>query len=251
MACPADLPAVSSLLAFGVIAMITADAVVGVRLLRLAWRTRELPEAALGSAFVLLGAVGYPLATAARRGAFGSASGNAAWMAGALLAQDAACLAVYAYTARTFRRGRRWAAGIVGVALGCLLVSWLGQAVTTAFAPNQTCGAYTLGLVTRGLAFAWASAESCRQYALARRRLRLGLASPLVVDRFLLFAIATAGVFSAFALFLGAQLTATDVAKAPWLLGTTSVVGVVTAVTTWLAFLPPEPYRRRVLRRAA
>lgn len=73
------------LLAAGALAMITVDAVVGVRLLRLARRTRKVPEAALGTAFLLLGAIGYPLTTLARRGVIGSAAVNEALMGGGLL----------------------------------------------------------------------------------------------------------------------------------------------------------------------
>jgi hypothetical protein len=45
----------------GVLALSVACAVVGVRLLRVAARTRELPELSMGIAFVASGALGFPL----------------------------------------------------------------------------------------------------------------------------------------------------------------------------------------------
>ena len=234
-----------SLLGLGALAMVAVDAVVGVRLLLLAQRTRELPEAALGAAFVLLGAIGYPLSTAARRGLLPTDEANATLMAVGFAAQNLACLAVYWMTARTFRSELRWARWLVvgaGVAFG---VSYVGHALDSGFVGDTTGGSYFLGLVTRAGAFAWACFESLRQFGLARRRLAIGLVDPLVANRFLLFGLGTGGVFAAFAIFLVAQLMHAKVAEAAWVLAATGAAGLFAAVPTWLAFLPPAFYRRR------
>lgn len=233
------------MLGLGALAMVAVDAVVGVRLLMLAQRTRELPEAALGAAFVLLGAIGYPLSTAARRGLLPTDEANATLMAVGFAAQNLACLAVYWMTARTFRAGVRWARGLVAAAGLAFLTSYVGHALDSGFVGNTTGSAYYLGLVTRAGAFAWACFESLRQFGLARRRLALGLADPLVVNRFLLFGLGTGGVFAAFAIFLAAQLLHAKVAEAGWVLAATGAAGLFAAVPTWLAFLPPPFYRRR------
>lgn len=233
------------LLAAGALAMITVDAVVGVRLLRLARRTRKVPEAALGTAFLLLGAIGYPLTTLARRGVIGSAAVNEALMGGGLLIQDIACFAVVLAAARIFRAGTRLGRAVVAVAACWLAGSWLAQLVTSGFGPLETGPAYAAGLAARTAAFGWAAGEAFHAWAKGRRRLRLGLAEAIVVERFLLFGLGMGGVFAAFVLFVVGQLTTPNPSEAVWLLAATSGIGAATAVPTWLAFLPPAAYRRR------
>ncbi len=235
----------TTLLAIGALAMILVDAIVGVRLLILARRTRQIPEAALGTAFLLLGAIGYPLTTLARRGVLESESVNAALMGGGLLIQDVACFAVVLATAQTFRGGTLMARVVVALAAVWFLASWFGQLATSGFGPLEANFAYSAGLAARTAAFGWASFEAFRAYAHGRKRLRLGLAEPLVVNRFLLFAIGMGAAFAAFVIFVVGQLTTANPAAAAWVLAATGVMGIVTAVPTWLAFVPPAAYRRR------
>jgi hypothetical protein len=239
------------LLGLGMLLMIFADAVVGIRLLQLARRTRQLPEASLGLSFLLLGAIGYPLSTAARLGALPTEGANAALLGGAFLVQNLGCLGIYVATARIFRSDSRRALAVTALAGAAFAASWVGQGLADGFDPSVRGGAYYLGLVTRATAFAWAAYESLSCWALGRRRLRLGLADPIVIDRFLLFGVATSAVFVAFAAFGAGQLTTANVAESVWVLVSTSLAGVVAAVTTWLAFVPPDSYRRLVLERAA
>jgi hypothetical protein len=235
----------TTLLAVGALAMILVDAIVGVRLLLLARRTRQIPEAALGTAFLLLGANGYPLTTLARRSVVESESINAALMGGGLLIQDVACFAVVLATARTFRGGTRTANVTVTIAAVWFHASWFGQLVTSGFGPLEANFAYSAGLAARTLAFGWASFEGFRAYAHGRKRLRLGLAEPLVVNRFLLFAIGMGAVFAAFVTFVIGQLTTANPSTATWVLAATGAMGIATALPTWLAFVPPAAYRRR------
>lgn len=240
----------TSFLQLGALAMIAVDAVIGVRLLLLAWRTRLLPETALGIAFVLLGAIGYPLTTAARRGALPTDEANQAMMAIGFLAQNAACFAMYVMTAHTFygaTRGMRWLLVGVGAAF---VASWIGQGVQTGFDTHTTGGAYYLGLATRAGGFAWVCHASLREYGLARKRARIGLVHPLVANRFLLFGLGTGGVFAAFVIFFFGQLTTENVAESGWVLAATGCAGLFAAVPTWLAFLPPRAYRRLFEERA-
>lgn len=233
------------LLGVGALAMIAVDAIVGVRLLLLARRTRQIPEAALGTAFLLLGAIGYPLTTLARRGVIVSDTVNAVLMGGGLLIQDIACFAVILATAQTFRGGSRTARVAVAVAALWFAASWLGQLVTSGFGPLVTNLAYAAGLAARTAAFGWASFEALRAHAQGRKRLRLGLADPLVVNRFLLFGIGMGAGFVAFAIFIVGQLTTANPSAAAWVLAATGVMGIATAIPTWLAFLPPAAYRQR------
>ena len=53
------------------------------------------------------------------------------------------------------------------------------------------------------------------------------------------------GVLAAFLVFLAGQLTNENVAEVTWVLTATGIAGLAAAVPTWLAFLPPQAYRRR------
>jgi hypothetical protein len=243
---------VSAILGLGMLAMIVADAAAGARLLWLARRTRQLPELALGSSLLLMGAVGYPLAVAARRGAFG-ADAPAAWiLAGALAVQNLGCFGTFVLNWRVFRPGARWAAGLTGAGAAVLVASIAGPALAAGPAGPGDGGAwYYAGLAARAAGFAWAAVESLRYHGLMRRRLALGLADPVVTDRFRLWGIASAATVAGFGAFLAGRLAGPHMAESPPVLAATSCVGLVAATSLWLAFLPPAAYLRRLAARAS
>lgn len=234
-------------LGLGIAVMIAADAVVGARLLLLGLRGRRLPELAFGSAFLLLGVVGYPLSIVAR----GAAPAGAGLLAAALAAQDLGSLAMGVATWRTFRPREPWARRAVGLLAAALLVGMLGDSVQ-AGAPSLRDGGpwYYVGFAGRAGAFLWAALEALRYHGMMRRRLVLGLADPVVTDRFRLWAISSLGVCAAFATFLVGRLTADNVATSAPVLLVTSVAGIVAGVAMLLAFVPPAAYVRSVAERA-
>ncbi len=236
----------TALLGSGVALLIAADAVVGVRLVLLARRTRRLPELALGSALLLMGAIGYPLSIAARRGLGAEGGFEVAALGAALAFQNAGCAAMAIATAWTFRASSRRARGAALGMAAALAASWTVQAVTGDFAiPAGRTLAYWTGFALRAAAFAWSAAESWATFALLRRRLRLGLADADVTDRFRLWAQSATGVTAGFAVFGAALVAGVDPAVSAWVLVSTSAVGCVSATTLWLAFLPPRWYLRR------
>lgn len=231
-----------SLLGAGVLVMIVADTVVGARLLWLARRTRGLPELAMGSSCLLLGGVGYPLSVAARRGAHLAGIDAQTLLFLGLAAQDLACLAVWIATWRIFRPDRRWAAALVAGAAGAL-------AVSLALGSPDGGIHYWVGLAARGAAFAWTTVEAGRYSALLSKRVPLGLADPVVHDRIRLWGWTTAAVSLAFAVFAFGRASGLGT-QSPTVLATTSMAGLVSGVTLWLAFVPPRRYVRLVLARA-
>jgi hypothetical protein len=237
---------VTALLGLGIVLLIAADAVVGVRLLLLARRTRQVPEFALASALLGMGAIGYPLSIAARKG-LGADAGLADAILGAALAfQNVGCAAIAIATAWTFRRSAPWARRLTAFFAAGLALSWVLQAVPGDFgAQSGRSVSYWLGFSFRALAFAWSAAESWAYHSVLRRRERLGLADAVVTDRFRLWAVSATGVTGGFGIFLVALLTGTDVAASPWVLTSTSAVGCISGITLWLAFLPPRWYLRR------
>ena len=96
------------------------------------------------------------------------------------------------------------------------------------------------------LAFAWGGFEALRYFFLLRRRQALGLADPVVTNRFLLWAIAdwTAVVLcgSVASFLLAGKAVLID----PLALCTIALAGTVMSVTWYLTFFPPAAYLRYV-----
>ena len=78
-----------------------------------------------------------------------------------------------------------------------------------------------------------------------RRRLVVGLADPVVVDRFRLWAVSSSAITAGFLVFYMGRLWAENVATSVPVLTATSVVGLVAGVSMWLAFVPPAAYLRQ------
>jgi len=234
---------------FGVGAFLVACLAVGIRLLVLAARTRQMPEAALGLTLFASGGLGgilYFVGTSHAEGL----GGLAIWVRGAgRLCLSAGALTLWGFTWRVFRSDSRWAAGLFSLALCGVVAGFVGEGFVTGFGGGGFDAVWSqLGILARGLAYLWAAIESFRYFALLRRRLRIGLADPLLVNRFLLWGIATSAAFGIYAVALVNLLgsTSQDVAagvfRPTWAL-LTSALGLTAAVCTWLAFLAPARYR--------
>jgi hypothetical protein len=93
-----------------------------------------------------------------------------------------------------------------------------------------------------------------------RRRERLGLADPVVVNRFLLFAVFTGGVVAITVLGVASSLAAElggagfheeNSFSNPAILGITRLLTLPIGVCLWLTFLAPARYQAWLHRRAA
>ena len=236
------------------LAFVVVSWLVGVRLLALARRTRELPELALGTAFLLVGALGYPLGLLSiwpglpeplARGGFALAN----------LATAAGSAAVFVFTRSVFRPVEGWARALV----------WAGAAVLGVQAAFGVARALTadparfaepdLGFSVRQAAtafsYAWTACEALRWRGLLLRRLALGLAEVEVVNRFGLWALAGAGAFLGSGVMSAVSLTGAVPWQNPLALSAVGLGGVVAAVCAALAFLPPRAYLAWLRQRAA
>jgi hypothetical protein len=98
--------------------------------------------------------------------------------------------------------------------------------------------------------YLWVFFESLRYFLLLRRRQRLGLTDPVLVNRFLLFALWTGGVGIITLMGVGGSLlqlangTFHDggALSDPVVLGITRVLAVPIAVSIFLTFLAPARY---------
>jgi len=244
---------------------------IGYRLYRLAWREGGFgPEFWLAGFFLFAAFLGAGLNISVYVG-LADPSLALSPLHGALVLAASTftyCLGtagLHLFTWLTFRRES--ASARTAAAAGSLLVvaAACAQALTEGFTVKVFPGiAYWAFYLARVAPYYWLAAESLRYYAAARRRLRLGLADPLVTNRFLLlglWAVAWAAMgFSdivARGIYVMVSGTTTEVrldTAGPIILTTiaiTSALGTLAAVTLGLSFFPTRAYRRFVESRAA
>ena len=90
------------------------------------------------------------------------------------------------FTWRVFRPDDPGARAICLGLSAILVAAWATEGLVRGFHAGAIDGWLTVVLGLRGLGFAWAGIESARYWLQLRRRQRLGLADPLLVNRFLL-----------------------------------------------------------------
>lgn len=241
--------------ALATLAFVAVSALLGVRLLLLARRTRALPELALGIAFLLVGALGYPLGLLSAAQAAPEPLARAGF-ALSNLAVAVGSAAVFVFTRVVFRPDARWARALVSLAAGLLAAQAAFGVARALRGDPASFGVPDLGFSLRqaltAFSYGWTAVEALRYHALLRRRLVLGLAEVALVNRFALWAIAGAGAFSGSAVMSGVSLTGAAPWEDPLALSAVGLGGVVAAVCAALAFMPPRAYlawlRRRALR---
>lgn len=233
----------------GMGALLLVGVAVGLRLLALWRRTRQLPELMIAVGLVLC--TGFPVIVVGARVQASRPTLGAACVALGVLSLGLAGLSTALFTYRVFRRGQTWAR-LLAVALGVGLIGlWLARAVTTDFRFAGAYDAISYGAaLLRFAALAWASAESLLYWQRMRRRLRLGLADPVVTNRFALWGVgigcgAVGSALGVVVMRMGLDAPGSD----PVFLAI-SLLGLVAAAALWLAFLPTAGFRRWLERRA-
>lgn len=229
----------------GFAAFVLASLVVGVRLLLLAGRTRELPELTIGLTLLLLGGIGSLLAIASQTGAERLGSALPWVVASGIFCINTGGITLWLFTWRTFRPTSRWALALVVLGGMAAVGGFAGHGLGPGFgtvSPAEVGIWHWIGFASRSLPFLWTSIEAWLYYRAMRRRARLGLAEPLVANRLLLWAMASACVFAIFAMVTVVMVGG----RAPQfgiIFTLRSVLGLVTAGLVWLAFFPPRFYR--------
>lgn len=168
------------------------------------------------------------------------------------------------FARRAFRPDAAWAAAWMWVLIVAMALGAVGLGVTERFEVRVVNGpAYWVVWAARLCCFVWVAVESWAYWSRMRRRSRIGLADPLVTNRFLLWgAWATSVSIMAFSdpmARLWYCLRADTVTS--WVpeigqpiiavvVAFTSVFGICAALTLFLAFFPTPAYRRWVEGRA-
>ena len=238
---------------FGVFVLVSS--VVGIRLVALLARTRHVPELLIGIGVLGIGPCGFAFAV------FSSLlvepwplGSQVLWALGAV-AMNAGGLATYVFTWTVFRRQELWARLLVGAAGAVFAATLVADGIATGFAfpgdvqatlPLQISGWLRIG------ALGWGAAESLRYYSLMRRRARLGMADPVVANRFLLWGIGIgAAAWGSLVGTIAPLVVGLPSLEIPWVQLSSSLHGLAAAVAMWLAFVPPRGYLRLVEARAA
>jgi hypothetical protein len=230
--------------------------VLGPRLLALARRTGQLPEFTMGLCLLLMGGLGYPLATVGRAVTAFPDDVRGLALGGAAICNTLGFAALSVFNWRVFRPASVAAELAVALCVTALLVLVPAEAVwpgliESALSAEPYPGVPGYLRVVIGICVLyWASAEAAIFSGRIRRRLALGLADAVVADRLRLWTIAISGasvsMTTSFVLsFQGIDLAASSLGAA--IVGT---LGLVSAASAWLAFLPPARYTAWVNARA-
>lgn len=240
-----------ALLGISTLASLVASLVLGIRLLRLARRTGELPELLIGSAFLGAGVFGYVCMLIGTGGveAMGAERAQTFFLVG-YSAISGGVILTYLFVWRVFRptsMAARIAVGIVCPIVAVtglpLALPGLGEGGGAQLAGLQLVVFWTGHAVRIGCGV-WGAVEAAHLFVSMRRRMRLGLADPLVTNRIMLWGISsTAGAV----IFISTAVTNTggsgmQEVMAPAQIILISTVALVSTVSQWLAFMPPKRY---------
>jgi len=222
---------------------LTASSVLGVRLLRLARRTGELPELLMGASFLVAGVVGYALTIAGRPDAGAVPQDLAAICFGAGYACiSAGVVLTYVFNWMVFHRHSPVAASATAGA-SLLVAATFFPMVHSRIAHAPQDAVDWVGNLARMGSGAWGGWVAFAHFRRLRRRVALDLADPALANRFLLWALtmaATFAIFLATSLPVGSQtsrMSETHIALI-------STLMLVAALAQWLAFFPPRGYLR-------
>jgi len=232
--------------------VIVSNLTVGGLLLRRGRRNRALPELLLGASLALDGLEWVFWVLASETPAAGTPFGNhlnAACRAG-IVAHN---ICLLAFTRLVFRPESR-AALVFVVAVSTIMVTSLlvgiGLGDWTGYRSDRIWIWLETGAQT--LAYGWTLAESALHYARMRRGLALGLADPVVTNRFLLWALWSGSAAAILAVRVASNVLIDAAERAvalplPVVLGQ-MIPGVVCFGAIWLTFSPPAVYRRLLIR---
>jgi len=235
---------------------IAGSALVSLRLLGLARRTGQEPELLLGGAIGCTAVLGYGvlIGNLVLRGTTPpeQVPALAVFLTGAgKTLHDLGVTLFLLFVVRVFRRDEVWAKALAGAMLALL---W-GGLVAGALGGSFRFELAAVGTLPWRAEYAviwtysiWNAVESYRYWLAMRKRVAIGLADPLVANRFFLWG--TGSVFTIAATWSASipYLFVTDPAKiaviTPAVRIVTAIAGIGSVSCSLFAFLPPAWYKR-------
>lgn len=166
-------------------------------------------------------------------------------------------VAICAFIAISFWAGSRWAWTIAVAGSALALCGFAFEALHEGFAVTLVPGpGHWTAWAGRTAPMVWLTVESLRYWRMLHRREALGLAEPVLMNRFLLWGIFSAATFInlaadliAHTLYTGFAGTTTEIVMEvmkPILIGTmiiTMILSMISAAALFLTFFPPSRYR--------
>jgi hypothetical protein len=229
---------------------------VAVRMLSLARRTGMKPELFLGLGLLGTAVLGYGvlIAGAIARGdqLVTDALAPRALQALGQLLHDAGVVMILLFVRTVFRPADKWAGALVGGGAALLAIGQIGWEGTNRFRDAGIGNAFWwLRYLVIWSYPIWTAVESFRWHGIMRKRSGVGLADPLVTNRFLLWGAGSIGTLlaiwtSSFPLLLLGSGSDAAVAWTPAIHVATALFGVATVSLYYLTFFPPAAYRRWV-----
>jgi hypothetical protein len=227
-----------------------ASVAVGLRLARLWTRTRELPEILIASAFLAGGVVATGCNLLLRADAVSGAA-VPVLVFGARLAGSWSASAMIAFAWRVFRPDRAWARRLAYVGLAVVALRLAGELATLRPLDEVRHPLFWLWTALTLFAYGWTGFEALAYHARLRRRLRVGLADPVVANRILLWGVAALCIAIQGPILAASAWLGAETASAPPLRLGLSGLSLACAAAIWLAFFPPRAYVARLERRGA
>jgi hypothetical protein len=225
--------------------------VIGARLLAMARQTRQLPELLIGTGIFVYSSLALP-ALLIMGLPWLSVGAARSFQLLQQFANFVTLSAIVVFTWQVFRPDARWARVLAVAGIACAAVASWGsvsvapEAQGASAMPAEVRPYISLMVLVWGGAFLWTGLESLRYHAMMRRRLALGLADPVVCNRFLLWAVWGISCCVLDLLNLSYNLAGLDFSRHPAPLLTICVSCLVSTAVWYLAFLAPESYVRRI-----
>ena len=229
-----------------------ASGVVGVRLLQRSKKSHGVPELLIGLAYVTAPALGYPLCVVAPM--LSREVAVPVYLAGETLLMFGCCCYLF-FTAKVFRPTEGWATACAAVGslilVGCGIQIVWSYLVSADQAENVARARYGLApmVAVLGLYYVWTAFEGFRYYGMMKKRMALGLADPVVTNRFLLWAMCGLVSLSWNTVSAVCLIASIDLRSTVPLLST-SAGGFANTILLVLIFMPPAAYTRWVNRAA-
>jgi hypothetical protein len=158
------------------------------------------------------------------------------------------CLAAFAW--RVFRPNALWARFLTGL-IACYFVGGVVLGIVDRSAGSHETYSAITRFVLVGI-YLWLWIECHRHRKVLLKRMKIGLADPVVVNRFLLFEIwfGVLALLPGLVILVAAFLTSSGASTSgPIFALAVRIAGVFIYATMWLSFLPPAGYRRWLNRR--
>jgi len=235
----------------GFVAFFVVALVVGVRVLLLARRTRELPELLMGIGVLGIGPVGFGLMVVAYE-LKDAPELKPVLTACALAAVSSGVLAKFVFNWRVYHPSARLPMWVTAAAAAALLGSFLFSGLVHGFTDVSSLSPQSLVRTALQVGcLLWGAGESFVYFTKMRRRVRLGLADPVIANRFLMWAIGAFAAGWGTAVGTVTQIvTGADSLRSDWVMASSSLHGLVAAIAIALAFIPPGFYVRYIRTRA-